>query len=306
MSKVITETYGVVYRITCRGNGKRYHGQTINPHTRWAKHFSASSQCHALKNAIRKYGRENFVFEIVAEASSQEELNVFEIAFVATSMSPQGYNLKEGGANGPPSEETRRKISASGKIAQNRPEVRARTSAGVRAAMARPEVKRKHKAALKRYANSSEGRAARRTQMLEVHSRPEERKKRSKSLKTSWAALTEKERKERVVAQKAGYTQEVRDHISRTSKDRMGRPETKKKHRKAISESCTPERRAEMSLQMKMVHERPGERERRGAAISKAHNTPAGKRKLALRRRRGESEKVWKARIKPMLDEERI
>lgn len=305
MSKAITTPYGVIYRITCRVNGKCYHGQTISPNTRWPKHFSASSQCHALKNAIRKHGRENFDFEVLAEASSQEELNALEIDFVTTSMSPKGYNLKEGGANGRPSEETRRKLSASGKIAQNRPEVRARNSAGVRAAMAQPEVKRRHRAALKRYANSSEGKAARSKQMLEVHSRPEEREKRSKSLKAAWNSLTEEERNNRVLKQKAGYTEEVRKRIGRISTDRMSRPETKEKHRKAVSDSCTPERRAEMSLRMKEVHKRPGARERRGSAISKTHNTPEGKRKLAMRRRRGESEEAWGARIQPMLDEER-
>lgn len=300
----MSKRYGVVYRITCRVNGKVYHGQTVNPETRWPKHFSASSHCHALRNAIRKYGRGNFDFEVVATASSKEELDALEIRFVATSLAPVGYNLKEGGANGRPSEETRRKLSAAGKIAQNRPKVRAQNSAGVRAAMARPEVKKKHRAALKRHANSPEGRAARREQMLEVHSRPEEQRKRSNALKDSWRSLTEKERTKRIVAQKAGYTEEVRDRIGRTSKDRMNRPETKEKHRKAVADSCTPARRTQMSLRMKEVHARPGESERRGAAISKAHNTPEGKKKLAMRRRRGESEDVWRARIQPMLDEE--
>jgi len=48
---------------------------------------------------------------------------------------------------------------------------------------------------------------------------------------------------------------------------------------------------------MKEVHKRAGAKKRRAAAISRALNTPEGKLRLARRRRRGESEEAWRARV---------
>jgi len=48
---------------------------------------------------------------------------------------------------------------------------------------------------------------------------------------------------------------------------------------------------------MKELHSRPGAKEKRGAAISRVHNTLDGRRKLANRRRKGESVETWKKRI---------
>lgn len=104
-------SYGIVYRIECLVNGKRYHGQTVNPKERWPHHFRSDSHCHALRNALTKHGAANFVFLIVEKASSKEELDDLEKKWVATSISPNGYNLKQGGANGRPSVETRQRMS---------------------------------------------------------------------------------------------------------------------------------------------------------------------------------------------------
>ena len=68
-----------VYKITNIINNKVYIGQTIRPvEKRIRRHFN-----DAIKNkldthfarAIRKYGTENFVWEIIDEAKNQEELN---------------------------------------------------------------------------------------------------------------------------------------------------------------------------------------------------------------------------------------
>lgn len=289
--------YGIVYRITCLTNGKCYHGQTVNPKERWAHHLRVDSHCLALRNAIRKYGVANFTFVVVAVASTKEELDAIERQFVATSMAPKGYNIKEGGANGRPSDETRRKLSEANKIAQNRPEVRERNSLGVRAAMARPNVKEKHRAALQRYYAQPEAKEKAHKRMVAVHARPGETQKRRESLRQAWASLSAEERESRISRQKEAYTDELRARLRDASQASMARPEVKEKHKEAVKASWTEARRAEMSARAQADHARPGDVEKRSAAISAAHNTPEGKRKLQMRRRRGESEDAWRARI---------
>ena len=290
-------SYGVVYRITCLATGKCYHGQTVDPKTRWPAHFRTGSHCHALCSAIAKYGRESFVFEVVAIASCPDELNSLERGFVQTSLSPIGYNLREGGASGRHSAEARAKMSAAQKIAQNLPEVKAKNSLGVKAAMARPEVKERHRAALKaRYSDPKE-RERQSIMMKEVHSRPGESERRSRSLRESWESYSPEERSKRIDNLKRAYTPELRRQISQQVRETWADPVLRETHSKKMRAAWTPARRAQQSARMKEVHSRPGESERRGALISKAHNTPEGKAKLARRRRRGESIEDWKMRI---------
>ena len=288
--------YGIVYRITCTVNGKQYHGQTVNPGERFPHHFRPDSQCHALRNAIRKYGRSNFVFSILAEAGNKEELDTLEKQWVSTSMSPVGYNLKEGGGNGRPSAEARQRMSVAQKEAQNRPEVKAKNSAGVKRAMARPDVKERHRKALKAALQRPEEKAKRSRIQKRVHARPGEKEKRSRAIQKSWESYTPKERKLRVAKQKAAITHETRALMGRKSRESQARPEVKERHRLGLQRAMTPERRKAVSAQMKRVHARPGEKEKRGAAISKAHNTPEGKVKLSNRRRRGETWREWSSR----------
>lgn len=295
-------------------SGKCYHGQTINPSERWSHHFRTDSHCHALRAAIAKYGRDKFVFEVVGEASSKEELDALEIKWVATSLSPLGYNLKTGGSNGKPSAETRRKMSVSGKEAQNRPEVRAKNSAGVKLAMARPDVKARHREALILACSQPDSKARRRAKMLEVYSRPGEKEKRSAGLKASWAGYSAEERGQRIKLQKAGYTSEVRKKLSIEAAKRLALPEVKKRHKIGVQASMTLERLAAMSRRMKGQWAQPGEKEKRGRAIAqtlsipevkakhseaitKALSTPEARLKLARRRRRGESLESWKIRV---------
>jgi group I intron endonuclease len=292
--------YGVVYRIRCLVNGKCYHGQTVNPAERWPHHLRSDSHCHALRSAIAKHGAQNFVFEVLAEAFSKEELDALETKWVATSLSPVGYNLKSGGAHGRPSDETRRKLSVSAKEAQNRPEVLAKNSAGVKRAMARPDVKAKHRAALVRALNQPGEKERRRNKMLEVHARPGETAKRSVAVQASWAGYSVEERTQRILCQKAGYTDAVRQKLSTRAAIVMAKPEVKVRHRAGILASMTPERLAAQSAQMKEVHARPGEKAKRGSAISKAHNTPEGKKKLVRRRRAYETTEAWVARVEQM------
>lgn len=106
----------IIYKAVNRQNGKAYIGQTIRPiSVRWAYHCSRHTKCSALKNAILKYGRESFDVLVIATAKSLDELNQLEEQFIKEhgTMSPRGYNLHGGGCNRIPSEETRKKLTAS-------------------------------------------------------------------------------------------------------------------------------------------------------------------------------------------------
>lgn len=112
---------GKLYTITNRLNGKRYFGQTIEdrPEVRWNNHrhiaLSGKRGCARLYNSMRKHGVENFEFTVIIDKiHSQEELNRLEKVWIEacnTMDSDFGYNLKEGGANGKLSVDTKAKIS---------------------------------------------------------------------------------------------------------------------------------------------------------------------------------------------------
>jgi len=104
---------GYIYKLTSP-NGKSYIGQTIRPiEKRLEEHRTGESKrCRALYNAIKEYGWENFEKEW--NEVPDDDLNFYEEMLVALlgTLSPYGYNLKEGGGNtGKPCEETRQKQS---------------------------------------------------------------------------------------------------------------------------------------------------------------------------------------------------
>ena len=102
---------GFIYRLTFPSK-KSYIGQTIRDiHKRLEEHQYASSSCVAVYYAIQKYGWEKVEKEWYEVPD--EDLNFYEEMLVALlgTLSPGGYNLKEGGGNGKPSEETKQKMS---------------------------------------------------------------------------------------------------------------------------------------------------------------------------------------------------
>ena len=98
-------------------NGKIYVGQTIRSiEERFKKHKQKDSRCVALYSAIKLYGWENFKkdwYECPDEdLNFDEELLVREMR----TLSPEGYNLREGGgSNGKMSEESKQKIKEGNK-----------------------------------------------------------------------------------------------------------------------------------------------------------------------------------------------
>ncbi len=96
----VKKPYGVVYLIVNMINGKMYVGQTTRDvWERFAEHCSNTKS--AIGRAIHKYGKENFLVEILVECHAKEQLNTSEMFFVKilNTVAPKGYNLTTGGKN---------------------------------------------------------------------------------------------------------------------------------------------------------------------------------------------------------------
>lgn len=92
-----------IYKITNKINNHCYIGQSINIYDRWKHEKSdafreqSKSYNYPLSRALRKYGVENFTFEILEECS-REDLNKKEIEYVKKFNSyNDGYNQTLGG-----------------------------------------------------------------------------------------------------------------------------------------------------------------------------------------------------------------
>jgi group I intron endonuclease len=115
--KTFVEPYGFVYITTNMVNGKKYVGQRM---------FSAGWQTYlgsgnVFKKALKRYGKNNFVRNIVQICYSEQELNDAEYqisVFLDVVESDDYYNLVYGGGTSRgwhPSQETKDKIGAKAK-----------------------------------------------------------------------------------------------------------------------------------------------------------------------------------------------
>ena len=91
-----------IYKITNKINNKVYIGQSKLIEKRWKEHLADYERKDTkLYFAFRKYGIENFLFEIIEECSI-EELNEREIFWIKQYNSyNEGYNMDLGGAGNP-------------------------------------------------------------------------------------------------------------------------------------------------------------------------------------------------------------
>lgn len=110
----------LIYLITNKINNKKYIGQTTKTLEErikdYYKEYRYRSDCERpIIRAMRKYGFDNFIFEIVEnDIKSQKDLDIKEIYYIdlyKTQISNGiGYNLKFGGLGGKHAEETKIKI----------------------------------------------------------------------------------------------------------------------------------------------------------------------------------------------------
>lgn len=94
IESVINMSIGI-YKIENLMTGKVYIGQSIHIEVRWQEHCRPSTNS-IISRAIRKYGKENFSFEILEECSI-EELDYKEEYYIHqyNSIVPNGYNIED-------------------------------------------------------------------------------------------------------------------------------------------------------------------------------------------------------------------
>jgi len=90
--------HGLIYMYTCKLNGHIYIGKTIRPNIRKKEHATKRGNSRYFSEAIKKYGHDNFVYEVLAGNIPECELNEWEKYFIWYFMSYEyGYNLTKGG-----------------------------------------------------------------------------------------------------------------------------------------------------------------------------------------------------------------
>lgn len=135
--------YYIIYKTTNIVNGKFYVGKHKCTTLEFDGYYGSGK---LLKKAIEKYGEDSFIRETISLHTTQEAADIAESIIVSADFLIENrgicYNLAVGGKGGfqvvneagelvnvATLQAVRDKISASGKIAQNRPEVRERKSA---------------------------------------------------------------------------------------------------------------------------------------------------------------------------------
>lgn len=92
-----------LYRITNLLNNKVYIGQSDNANRRWSYHRNQALKdepAQYINRAMKKYGVDNFVFEVIATCHTQEDANEIEVLLIQQYDSrnkEKGYNIKPGG-----------------------------------------------------------------------------------------------------------------------------------------------------------------------------------------------------------------
>jgi group I intron endonuclease len=124
-----TNRYCEIYKIINLSSNKIYVGQAVSHilnHRRYRPYghegrfrchiseaFSTKkNQSHYLNNAIRKYGAEDFVVELIecCDTKDADEREIFYIKEL-NSLYPNGYNLKNGGHTFTHSDESKKRLS---------------------------------------------------------------------------------------------------------------------------------------------------------------------------------------------------
>lgn len=96
------KTFGIIYKVTNKTNGKVYIGQTMQSFARrkgeHVYRFTHKKRDHLIYKAFEKYGLTNFTWEIIRECKDLEEMNQVEIKEIEKHNSyKKGYNMTPGG-----------------------------------------------------------------------------------------------------------------------------------------------------------------------------------------------------------------
>lgn len=123
---------GVVYRITHRESGRCYIGQTVQPlAVRWRQH-QKQSVCIRLHRAIVKHGPAAFDVEQIGASNDKLFLDFLERFWIGAHSATDrahGFNLRDGGSFGTHSEASKKLMSEKVRAAYERPETRERLRA---------------------------------------------------------------------------------------------------------------------------------------------------------------------------------
>lgn len=119
----------IIYKVTNKVNGKCYIGQTRHSlNTRKKRHLSsakAGMNTHFYQ-ALRKYGEDNFYWEIICTAKDKQTLNELETFYITKFDSiKNGYNMVDGGDNNVMDIES---VKTKHDLVMQSPEVRAKIS----------------------------------------------------------------------------------------------------------------------------------------------------------------------------------
>ena len=94
------ETY-YIYKFTNKINNMNYIGQSVNPEKRKMEHLYGrrKGKIPYFDKVLKKYGLENFDFDIIDSANSQKEIDKLEKEYIIkyNSLTPNGYNILKGG-----------------------------------------------------------------------------------------------------------------------------------------------------------------------------------------------------------------
>jgi group I intron endonuclease len=92
-------TVWAVYIVTNKANGKQYVGIAKDLKRRWRQHISANGSAPALHAAMKKYGKDGFIFSHICDAFDFEAACDLERMLIQqhNTKSPYGYNLTDGG-----------------------------------------------------------------------------------------------------------------------------------------------------------------------------------------------------------------
>jgi group I intron endonuclease len=105
-----------IYKITNMLNDKIYIGQSIDKKGRWKQHkYSAKRDepVQYIHHAMKKYGVENFKFEVIDFAFNQWQADCLEINYIQQYNATDkqfGFNIETGGHHAPMTKETIAKI----------------------------------------------------------------------------------------------------------------------------------------------------------------------------------------------------